>query len=400
MIDLLDRMLRDIREMAPEIVSRAAEIEAARRLPFDVIVKLKSIGVFRMFAPRRYGGLEMDYPAGMQVISELSKIDGAIGWTVMIAAGLTMFASLVQKETLDVIYDAGPDVVFAGSGAPMGTAEATTDGFHVTGRWPFASGCLHADWMLAFCVITKNGTPLPGYAGAGDNAPLLTRGLPLVRGFILRANEWEVEDTWYAAGLKATGSNHIRVSNKFVPGANFFDVDTHAPTSNAPLYGALIELGLLGMSSFFLGTAEGALEDLVALANTGRRQQRAHTAMRESEMFQGELGRIEADLRAARAFQQVQVDHHWRHALAGTLRNEKLEMQSRQQVVWMASACGRIVDACFALAGGVAVYEDSPLQRRLRDLHTGAQHFAVQRRHYAEAGKFLLDVSKKQADGS
>jgi indole-3-acetate monooxygenase len=398
MIDLLDRMLRDIREMAPDIVSRAAEIEAARRLPFDVIVKLKSIGVFRMFAPRRYGGLEMDYPAGMQVISELSKIDGAIGWTVMIAAGLTMFASLAQEETLDLIYDAGPDVVFAGSGAPMGTAEAVADGFRVTGRWPFASGCLHADWMLAFCVMTKNGTPLPGHAG--DHAPLLTRGLPLVRGFILRANEWDVEDTWHAAGLKATGSNHICMTNKLVPDANFFDVDTNAPTSNAPLYGALIELGLLGMGSFFLGMAEGALEDLVALANTGRRQQRAHTAMRESEMFQGELGRIEADLRAAHAFQQTQVEHHWRHALTGTLRNEKFEMQSRQQAVWMASTGGRIVDACFALAGSVAVYENSPLQRRLRDLHTGAQHFAVQHRHYAEAGRFLLDASKRQADDS
>jgi hypothetical protein len=59
--------------------------------------------------------------------------------------------------------------------------------------------------------------------------------------------------------------------------------------------------------------------------------------------------------------------------------------------VWMASTCGRIVDACFALAGGSAVYESSSLQRRLRDFHTGAQHFAAQERNYAAAGKLLLD---------
>jgi catechol 2,3-dioxygenase-like lactoylglutathione lyase family enzyme len=36
---------------------------------------------------------------------------------------------------------------------------------------------------------------------------------------------------------------------------------------------------------------------------------------------------------------------------------------------------------CFALAGGSAVYDSSPLQRRLRDLHTAAQHATVQQRH-------------------
>jgi hypothetical protein len=35
--------------------------------------------------------------------------------------------------------------------------------------------------------------------------------------------------------------------------------------------------------------------------------------------------------------------------------------------------------------------ESSPLQRRLRDLHAAAQHAIVQQRHYAGAGKLLLD---------
>jgi len=53
----------------------------------------------------------------------------------------------------------------------------------------------------------------------------------------------------------------------------------------------------------------------------------------------------------------------------------------------------RAADACFALAGSGAIYETSPLQRRLRDLHTAAQHFAAQQRHYVSAGKLLLSGS-------
>jgi indole-3-acetate monooxygenase len=53
-------LLADIRELAPQIFSRAAEIEAGRRIPPDLVEALRSIGVFRMFVPQSHGGLEVD----------------------------------------------------------------------------------------------------------------------------------------------------------------------------------------------------------------------------------------------------------------------------------------------------------------------------------------------------
>jgi hypothetical protein len=47
----------------------------------------------------------------------------------------------------------------------------------------------------------------------------------------------------------------------------------------------------------------------------------------------------------------------------------------------------RVVDACFAQAGGSAVYDRSPLQRRLRDIHVAAQYAGVHPRNYIAAGK-------------
>src|SRR5262249_8412913 len=93
---------------------------------------------------------------------------------------------------------------------------------------------------------------------------------------------------------------------------------------------------------------------------------------------------------AARGFLQVQGASHWRHALAGTLNDEALFVEGTQTAVWIVTTCVRAADTCFALAGGSALYETSPLQRRLRGLHVAAQHATVQQRHYANAGKLLL----------
>src|SRR5262249_6382873 len=145
-------LLADIRVLAPDITSRTAEIEAGRRIPPDLVEALKSIGVFRMFVPQTHGGLELDLPVALEIVGALAKIDGSVGWTVAIASGGDLFAPLLPRDTYQEVYRNGPDVIFAGSAQPVGTAEAVAGGWRVNGRWPFASGCQHADWMLGLCT--------------------------------------------------------------------------------------------------------------------------------------------------------------------------------------------------------------------------------------------------------
>jgi alkylation response protein AidB-like acyl-CoA dehydrogenase len=377
-----ERLLADIRELAPDIAARTAELESGRRIPLDLVETLRSIGVFRMLTPKSHGGLELDLPAAMEVIKTLGRIDGSVGWTTMIASGTSVFAPLLLPETYEQIYRDGP-AIFAGSMTPAGTAEAEVGGWRVNGRWPFASGCQHADWMVGLCVMTKDGKPLTGPAGVG--------GPPMLRAVALPACDWHIEDTWYAAGLKGTGSHHVTLSDVLVPTANFCDLTGDACLTG-PLYQAPLHFLPLLHGALAIGIAEGALNELVALANTGRQQLRAVVPMRSSETFQGEIGRVEAELRAAQAFHQVQVASHWRHALAGTLKDPALLVQGTQAAIWIATTCVRIADACFTLAGGGAVYETSPLQRRMRDLHAAAQHAVVQQQQYVSVGKLLLDT--------
>jgi alkylation response protein AidB-like acyl-CoA dehydrogenase len=376
------RLLADIGQLASDIAPRAAEIEASRRMPPDLVETLRSIGVFRMFVPRSYGGLELDLPTALEVIQALGRIDGSVGWTAMIASGCDLIATFLPRAIYEQVYQAGPDVILAGVGHPAGTAEAVAGGFRVNGRWPFASGCQHASWMFGLCVMTEDGKPMPGPAGEA--------GPPLFRACILPARDWQIEDTWHVAGLKGTGSHHITLRDAMVPAANFFDL-AGIPNLPGPLYQAPAQILPLLHGASSTGMAEGALYDLIALANTGRQQLRAAVPMRDSETFQGELGRIAAELRAALALFQVQAASHWRHALAGTLNNDALLTQATQTAIWLATTCVGAVDACFALGGSSALYETSPLQRRLRDIHTAAQHAAAHRRHYVGAGKLLLN---------
>ncbi|MEA2954970.1 MAG: hypothetical protein QOJ58_467, partial [Alphaproteobacteria bacterium] len=104
--------------------------------------------------PRSHGGLELDLPAALEIIEALGRIDGSVGWTAMISGGCDLYASLLPPERYEQVYRKGPDVIIAGSAQPAGTADATAGGWRVNGRWPFASGCQHADWIFGFCIAS------------------------------------------------------------------------------------------------------------------------------------------------------------------------------------------------------------------------------------------------------
>jgi indole-3-acetate monooxygenase len=382
------RMLVSIRELAPAITARAAEIEANREVPADLLDALRSIGVFRIFVPQSHGGLELALPEAVEIIAALARIDGSIGWISMIGGGSALFASLLPGDSYREFYKDGPDVIIAGSSLPLGTAEQVDGGWLVNGRWPFASGCTHAELIVGLCIMTSGGKPIPGATGEGS---------PLIRGFLSRASDWQIEDTWHVIGLKGTGSHHIAIKDTIVPDAQFFEVTDGKPCLPGPLYQAVLSIIPILHGAIAVGIAEGALDDLLQLANTGWKQLRGTVPIRDSEIFQGELGRISSDIRAARAFFEGQATSLWSHALAGKLKDSGLATQATQTAIWLATTCLRATDACFALGGSSALYETSPLQRRLRDLRTAAQHGVVQQRNYVAAGKWLLDSSAAAA---
>jgi indole-3-acetate monooxygenase len=232
----------------------------------------------------------VDLCTGMEILETLARADGATGWTTMIGSESPLLLALLPRERFDALYSAGPDVIVAGGFNAQGQAAEDTGGYRVTGRWGFASGCQHADWLFGNCVVLREGQPLPGPA----------EGVPRMRGMLLRSDEVRILDTWNVLGLKGTGSHDIEVQDVFCPEENTLDI--FSGTSQVPGAGLVAPLlhFALHMAAVSLGIAQGALEDLVKLVGTGKRRMYARVPLSESPVFLLQLGRCDTRVRAAR----------------------------------------------------------------------------------------------------
>jgi alkylation response protein AidB-like acyl-CoA dehydrogenase len=85
-----------------------------------------------------------------------------------------------------------------------------------------------------------------------------------------------------------------------------------------------------------------------------------------------------------------QNDTDWQDTLAR--RSKELDRITRrhQTAVWISETCVQVVETCYRLGGGSVVYDSSPLQRRMRDIHAASQHVSVNFRHYRTSGAMLL----------
>jgi len=372
-----EKILAASRALAPRIRARAAEIEAGRRLPLDLVAELKAAGLFRMLLPASHGGLEVEYPVTVDVLAELAAADGATGWTVMIGSESPTLLALLPEKSFDEIYASGPDVIIAGAFAPQGRAERAPGGFRVTGRWGFASGCQHADWLFGNCAVVEPG------------APAAPAARPTLLCMIARASDWTIHDTWRTAGLRGTGSHDIEARDLFVPTERGFLLFGGAPTLPGPLFQGALPQASLHIGAVALGIAEGALADLIELANTKKKRLYAGTSLHESPVFQNKLGHAQADLLAARAMLRERAVELWDRACAGAMEPPFMG-RVIQTTAWVAETAARVVDVCYTGGGGSALYEGSPLQRRLRDVHTLTQHASVQDTVFTTAGAALL----------
>lgn len=369
-------VLAAVHDLVPTITARADEIEAARRIPDDLVGALRDAGIFRMLVPPSHGGLGVDYPTSVEVLRTLARADGAVGWSLMIGAETPQLLSLLPRPAFDRIYEDGPDVTCGGAFAPKGLAESVDGGYRASGRWGFASGCEHSDWLFGNCIVP----------------PVDPGGAPVMRCTLFRRTEWQILDTWDTIGLAGTGSHDIAIEDAFVPEEHTFDLFGGVPNVDGPAFTAPLLQFNMHIGAVALGIAEGAHTELVELAGTGRTRLYGRSAMADSELFQYRLGRCQADLRAAEALLLRQVEDYWRVALAGTATPD-LQTPVRQAVAWVVETSAAAVEACYTAAGGSAVYRTSPMQRRLRDIRTLTQHAAVQEGTFATSGAALLGAA-------
>jgi indole-3-acetate monooxygenase len=267
------------------------------------------------------------------------------------------------------VYASGPDVITAGTFNPMGAATPVDDGFRVNGRWSFASGCRHAHWFLAHCMVDDG-------------------RMPPLRMMVLPATEVDIVDTWTTMGMRGTGSHDFTVDGAFVANDWSFSI-FEPPELDFPLM-RIPELCLSTMAfgAVAVGIAAGALDEIVALAS-GKVPMFADATLATNPLFRNQLGHASAAFRAARATLHEAAAEAWSMALAGAEFDDHTRARIRSTTTWVVETAAAVVDTAYRAGGGTALYSSSPLQRRLRDIHTLTQHFGVKLDTFTLAGAVL-----------
>ena len=201
----LAALLEAVHEIEPVIRAHAADAEASRRLSDIVADAMRRRGLYRMWRPRAFGGLELDPMTAFEVLETVSRIDSAAGWNLQLSSALDAFGAWFSDEGAEEIFGR-PDSSLAGAFFPFRRAVAVDGGYHVTGRTPFVSGAHQAAWFMGLAHVHDGETPRLGT----DGAPVtLITACPAKNAVIL--------DTWRTLGMRGTGSHDVEMTDAFVP---------------------------------------------------------------------------------------------------------------------------------------------------------------------------------------
>ena len=374
------------RQLAPMARGAALEAERERRLPAPLVTAISEAGLFRMLVPRELGGGEATPAQLIEAVETLASGDGAAGWCLAVLSTSGMLAAYLPEEQAREVYG-DPLGIAGGVFNPKGLAVEGPDGLLTSGRWPFASGCEHCDWLMGGCMIERDGEIVKLESGAPD-----------IRLLLFPAREVTIHDTWNVAGLRGTGSHDIEVSERLCPPERSVSLISGKPRATGPLY-AFPAFGLLALSiaAVGLGIARASIEELTAVAGA-RVPSGGKRTLAERPDAQVRVARAQAALAAARALIDRNVEAAWEAASGEGKVGIEMRAGLRLAATHAIGAARDVTDAMYELGGGSAIYDTNPLQRQMRDVHVATQHMLVAPSTWELAGRSLLgqplDVSQ------
>jgi alkylation response protein AidB-like acyl-CoA dehydrogenase len=368
---------KQITALLPELRSRRAEIEQARRMPRDLVDRLERTGLFTLGVPRALGGLEAALPDAMRAIETIAAADGSAGWTAMIGLSGNMAAGYMREDGARDVFGE-PTRPTAGLAAPAGQAVRVDGGVRVSGRWPFASGITHCDWVWAGCLVMENGQP-----------KMTPHGPEIVHAW-MPAGDITIHDTWHVSGLCGTGSNDFSASNVFVPDRRLFALLDPTGHRREPLYQVPpLSMFVMQLTAVSLGIGRAALEEFKEIA-PAKTPTMYTSALADKAVTHVELARAEAAMGAARAFVYAVADDIWRTVGEGVAPSPRQLADVRLATMNAVATAAAVTRTVNTLAGGSAIYISAALQRHARDAEAVTHHFTVSPHVWEEAGRVLL----------
>ncbi|WP_032871836.1 acyl-CoA dehydrogenase family protein [Acinetobacter courvalinii] len=369
----LDALCQEIRERAC-----SGEFDNQAYVSQDIIEKLKQIGVYRALVPKRFGGNEWSPKQFCELIEQLSKADGSVGWVASFGMSPAYLGSL-PEATLEQLYKDSPDIVFAGGIFPPQPAEITDAGVVVSGRWKFSSGCMGADIVGV------------GISPQKDNE---AQGLP--RMAVMPANKAHIDMTWDTVGLKGTGSHDLVVKDVLVAKEWTFVRGEPSKLPEPFFKYPSLSLATQVLTVVGIGVAAAAIEEFQKLA-PGKSSITGGAEIASRPVTQYEFAQAEAEFKAARVWFYDTMQIVWNEVVAGRTPSAEQISDMRLSCTHVARVCARVTRKIQMLAGMTAIYTHNPFSRFVNDTNVVTQHAFMGDATLQNAG--LVSFGMKPAPG-
>jgi alkylation response protein AidB-like acyl-CoA dehydrogenase len=382
--EALRRVLLDAVEgMRPVVEANVDEMERIGRLPNAVVKALDESGLLAMKLPAELGGAEADPVTQIEVIEALAGMEPSVGWCMFIGAtSIGWPGAFLPDESIPTVFKGGHIPHVAGVGGVRGRGVKVDGGFKISGRFQFASGIGHAEWLVGGAAIQDE---------AGETLEQ--------RFFLVPVEQAENHDNWQVAGLKGTSSGDFSLDEVFVPEAMTWDWRDLAQ-GNPRRGGPLFHLGMPGFTSdehaaFSLGVGRKILDLVIEMAQSKRRGHGAAAALvGDRPVFQRFIGEADLRLRAARALVLELQEQAWQEVCAGRHVEPALAAELRSAGVLATETAVDVATQAMRYAGGSALFLTNKLQRCFRDLIASGQHLAVSDTAYEAHAQFLLGLGE------
>ena len=379
-------MLERIAAMKETLVAAGDEAQELRHLPDWASKEMAAQGLYRFVLPPELGGENLRAREQIEIVEAVSAIDGSVGWCTHISSEINaLVIRRMEPGLAHKIFDDWDALVCSGLGPPNGPnpgrgATKDGDGWRVNFQGSFASNCHNATWNFLMGAVTMDEST----------------GEPAQSSFMFPQGEFEIIETWDTAGMRGSGSQDVRMADRYVPPEHLLPFRSLGPSEiwENPTYRNPTH-AVYNKAAVALGVCRGAIDSFIELAQQ-KTPWGAAATLKDQPQIQYRIGEAQATLLAARAFvmdTQDQLEQNLGPLPADGGRMAPEWEYLRPALLACAHAaqsCRKIVGMMNNSAGTTGSRMDSPLERQLRDAHQAANHALISYRHYEEIGKTFV----------
>jgi len=375
--------------LRPFVEATSDAVEDMRRLPPALLDKLHEARMFRLLLPRSSNGIETDPITFFHVIETIARGDASTAWCLSQAGGCAMSAAYLDLPVAHEIFGNDPRAVLAWGPGPRVKAIECEGGYRVTGVWAFASGGRHATWLGAHCPIWQ-----------ADGSPRLNaKGKQVERTMLVRTEEVQWTDIWNVVGLRGTASDQFALNDHFVRADHSItrDVITREGESECREAGPLYRLPAMtcyemGFAGVALGIARASLDTFVDVARNKIPRGKI-SPIRDNAVVQTNLAQAEVGIRSARAYLLQSMADIWKRISGGARLSVDDRILIRMTSTNAIHKAREAVDFAYNAAGATAIFENHPLERRFRDIHTVTQQLQGRLSHFETVGAWMMGAN-------